>query len=55
MTREIENESYEDRFEYHGGTLIEHLRTRAGKILWREWLEFESVEEADEAFNLELV
>ncbi len=55
MRREIENESYEDRFEYQGGTLIEHLRTRAGKILWRQWLEFETVEEADEAFNLDLL
>lgn len=54
MRREIDYESYEDRYEYQGGTLIEHVRLREGRILWREWLEFESIEEAEEAFHLEI-
>ncbi len=54
MRHEIANELYEDRYEYQGGTLIEHVRLREGRILWREWLEFESIEEAEEVFHLEL-
>jgi hypothetical protein len=35
-----------DCFEYYGGTTIEHVRTQSGKTVWRDWILFDTVEEA---------
>jgi hypothetical protein len=37
-------------FEYHGNTAIERVRKKNGKIL-RDWLFFDSIEEALSFFN----
>jgi succinyl-CoA synthetase alpha subunit len=55
MTRQLASETYDDLFEYHGSTVIEHTRTRAGKTVWRDWIVFDSVEEAADYFNAEVV
>jgi hypothetical protein len=55
MTRQLTCDAYNDCFEYHGSTVIEHTRTRSGVTLWRDWIIFDSVEEAVEYFNDEIV
>ena len=44
-------EAYHDYFEYFGNTEIERIRQHAGRILRRDWIIFDSVEEAMEFFN----
>jgi hypothetical protein len=51
MTRHLDHEAYCDCYEYHGNTQIEHTRTQAGKTLWRDWIIFDTVEEAADYFN----
>jgi hypothetical protein len=51
MTRQITDDVYEDYFEYHGNTVIEHTRTQAGETVWRDWILFDTVEEAADYFN----
>jgi len=43
--------SYEDLFEYHGNTEIERIRHRDGTVINRDWIVFDSVDEAMEYFN----
>ena len=50
----IKNElysDYEDCFEYHGNTEIEWKQKKYGKTIKRDWILFNSVEEAQEFFN----
>ncbi len=42
---------YQDYFEYHGNTEVKRIRKKAGDIISRDWLVFDSVEEAMEYFN----
>ena len=35
-----------DCFEYHGNTAVEHIRKRGRRTVWREWIMFDSVDEA---------
>ena len=42
---------YDDFFEYHGNTEIERIRKQAGKTIGRDWIMFDSVDEAMEYFN----
>ena len=51
MTRYALYPDYKDCFEYHGSTTIERIRQKAGRTIERDWLLFDSVEEAAEAFN----
>ncbi len=51
MTRHLTSEAYCDCYEYHGSTQIEHTRTQAGETLWRDWIIFDTVEEAADYFN----
>jgi succinyl-CoA synthetase alpha subunit len=51
MTRQLTCEAYDDFYEYHGNTVIEHTRTQAGETVWRDWIIFDSVEEAVDYFN----
>jgi hypothetical protein len=51
MTRFAFYAHYQDRYEYHGSTTIEKTRKVAGKTVKKEWILFDSVEEALEFFN----
>ena len=51
MTRYIPYPDYLERIEYHGNTEVERIRTRSGALVSREWLLFNSVEEAECFFN----
>jgi len=43
--------TYQDVFEYHGNTEIERIRSKRGRTVRRDWLMFDSVEEAMAFFN----
>jgi hypothetical protein len=51
MTRYAFYAHYQDCYEYHGSTTIERTRKEAGRTVNREWILFDSVEEALEFFN----
>lgn len=51
MTKDISYPDYYDSYEYHGNTTIELTRRHAGEIIWRDWIIFDTVEEAAEYFN----
>jgi len=51
MTTSISYPVYSDCYEYHGSTTIEQTRRQDGVIIWRDWIIFDSVEEATEYFN----
>lgn len=40
-----------DYYEYHGSTTIERRRKKGGLTVWRDWIIFDSVEEATQYFN----
>jgi hypothetical protein len=42
---------YHDDYEYFGNTEIERIRKRSGRTLRRDWIIFDTVEEAMEFFN----
>ena len=42
---------YHDTFEYFGNTEIERIRTRFGRTQRRDWIIFDTVEEAMQFFN----
>jgi hypothetical protein len=50
MTHYSISPEWHDFYEYHGNTAIEHVR-RQGRAVAREWLYFDSAEEAVEFFN----
>jgi hypothetical protein len=50
MTSYCANPEGQEFFEYHGNTAIERIRKQRGRI-WREWLYFDSTEEAEAFFN----
>lgn len=50
MTGYISNIDYEETIEYHGNTTIERTRLQNGNVE-REWINFDSVEEAVEFFD----
>lgn len=39
-----------ESFEYHGNTAIEHIRRHGGVTILRDWIIFDSVEEAEAFF-----
>jgi hypothetical protein len=51
MTRQRPADEVRDCYEYHGNTMIEHIRRLAGETVWRDWILFDTVEEAAEYFN----
>jgi hypothetical protein len=51
MTKDISHPDYYDCYEYHGNTTIELTRRQNGVVVWRDWIMFDSVEEATEYFN----
>jgi hypothetical protein len=46
MTRHIFSPDYYDCYEYHGNTTIELTRKQGEVIVWRDWITFDTVEEA---------
>lgn len=52
MCLQTAEEEFTDRYEYHGCTTIEHTRRLAGETVWRDWIIFDTVEEAADYFNL---
>ncbi|MBW1840465.1 MAG: hypothetical protein JRF27_04815 [Deltaproteobacteria bacterium] len=50
MTKQEIYIDYNDSFEYHGCTVIERTRNRAGITIKRDWILFDSVEEAADYF-----
>ena len=50
MTSMIEYPDYQEFFEYHGNVAIERTRLQGGNVE-RDWLYFDSTEEAVEFFN----
>ncbi len=55
MTRYIFEDYYQECFEYHGNTAIERVRKKGRKTISREWILFDTVEEAQEYFNSDCV
>jgi len=51
MTRYSFYAHFQDCYEYHGNTMIERIRKEAGRTIKRDWILFDSVEEALEFFN----
>jgi hypothetical protein len=51
MTRYSFYAHYQDYYEYHGNTMIERIRKEAGRMVKRDWILFDTVEEAQEFFN----
>lgn len=51
MTKQIVNPDFKEWYEYHGNTTIERTRRRADNTIFRDWIIFDSVEEAADYFN----
>ena len=51
MERQITYPDYKEAFEYHGSTTVEITRQRGGRVIWKDWLIFDSVEEASTFYN----
>jgi len=51
MDRQITYQDYKEAFEYHGSTTVEIIRQRGGRVIWKDWLIFDSVEEASTFYN----
>lgn len=50
MTGYYANQDGQEFFEYHGNTAIERIRKQYG-VVRRDWLFFDSTEEAEAFFN----
>ena len=51
MTSEIIYPTYHDVYEYHGNTAVVQTRVQGDRTLWRDWILFDSVEEANDYFH----
>ena len=51
MTKHIFSPDYHDCYEYHGNTTIELTRKQGEITVWRDWITFDTVEEAALYFN----
>ena len=51
MTKHIFSPDYHDCYEYHGSTTIELTRKQGEITVWRDWITFDTVEEAALYFN----
>ena len=51
MTRNDFHTNYQDSYEYHGNTVVEFIRKQSGMIVRRDWILFDSVDEAQDFFN----
>jgi len=53
MTRLDWLSDFQNSYEYHGNTTIEVIKKQNGITIERDWLLFDSVEEAQDFFNAE--
>ena len=44
-------DDYKEALEYHGSTTVAITRERGGRVVWKDWLIFDSVEEASTFYN----
>lgn len=51
MTKKMFRQDHFELFEYHGSTTVERVRKQYGKTIRRDWIIFDSVEEAQDFFN----
>ena len=51
MTRNISYQDYYDSYEYHGSTTVVVTRCQGRYTIWKDWIVFDTVEEASEYFN----
>ncbi len=51
MTKHIFVQNHHEFFEYHGNTMVVRIKKGAGNIISRDWILFDSVEEAQDFFN----
>ena len=51
MERSTNYADYKEALEYHGSTTVEITRERGGRVIWKDWLIFDSVEEASTFYN----
>jgi len=51
MKKHVAYPRYYDLFEYHGSTQVVRIRRQGKRILRKDWLTFNSVEEALDYFN----
>ena len=42
---------YQDHYEYHGNTTIEITRKSSGRVIMRDWILFDTIDEAQTFFN----
>ena len=50
MIKQIRHLDVNECYEYHGNTVIELTRKKAGQTVFRDWMMFDSVEEAADYF-----
>lgn len=53
MTQQKQFPEYHEKRIYHGCTTIEIIRKRSGRVIKRDWLQFNTVEEAKDFFFTE--
>ena len=46
MTAQTLTHDYVERYEYHGNTSVEVTRSELGNVIKRDWILFDTVEEA---------
>ena len=51
MRKFIRHHSYQEYYEYHGNTVIERTRKQGSVTIRKDWILFDTVEEASEYFN----
>jgi hypothetical protein len=51
MTKHVCQKNHHEYFEYHGNTAIERVKRRGSATISREWILFDTVEEAQDFFN----
>lgn len=51
MTRDESYPGYRECYEYHGNTSVEITRKQAGVTIKRDWILFDSVEDAQDFFH----
>lgn len=51
MTRKADHKDFQEIFKYYGHTEVERIITQFGSTVRRDWLLFDTVEEANRFFN----
>ena len=51
MTKHNFSQEYDEFYEYHGSTTIELTRRQGEITVWRDWITFNTVQEAADYFN----